>query len=189
MIKNKIKVFFLAGILLTILPQNSHADYSYSVDEIIPESVPSSNSSTFSITKDSATCSSGGGSVPSLWLGAKTGNGDTNGGDLTKDETNDFLTGGVGFVIPLGRKYSSNCKNLLSILELQELLLIIDSLNEMGVIDQSKIATVIQNYMKKVSKDLGVDLYSAIKPNSKLLIITDQSDDDSISNDGTSSDD
>ena len=187
MIKNKIKVFLLAGILLTISPQKSYADYAYSVEEIFPDSFPSSNSSTFSITKDSATCSSGGGSVPSLWLGAQTGNGDINGGDLTKDETNDFLTGGVGFVIPLGRKYSSNCKNILSMLELQELLLTIDSLNEMGVIDQSKIATVIQNYMKKISKDLGVDLYSAIKPNSKLLTISDQSDDDSTSDESATS--
>ena len=189
MFKNKIKIFFIASILFTLLPQKSYADYSYSVEEIIPNSFPSSNSSTFSITKDSATCSSGGGSVPSLWIGAQTGNGDINGGDLTKDETNDFLTGGVGFVIPLGRKYSSNCKNLLTMLELQELLITIDSLNEMGVIDQSKIATVIQNYMKKVSNDIGVDLYSAIKPNSKLLTTSAQPDDSSSSDDSTTSDD
>ena len=51
--------------------------------------------------------------------------------------------------------------------------------NDMGVVDQSKIAIVIQNYMKRISKDLGVDLYSAIKPNAKLLTITapEQSDD------------
>ena len=68
-------------------------------------------------------------------------------------------------------------------LELQELLSTIDSLNDMGVIDQSKISILIQNYMKKVSKDLGVDLYSAIKPNAKLLTTSEQSDD------GTSTDD
>ena len=176
MLKNKIKIFFIVSIIFAFLPQKSSADYSYSVEEI-PNSFPSSNSSNFSITKDSATCSSGGGSVPSLWLGAQTGNGDINGGALTKDETNDFLTGGVGFVIPLGRKYISNCKNLLTMLELQELLSTIDALNDMGVIDQSKISILIQNYMKKVSKDLGVDLYSAIKPNAKLLTTSEQSDD------------
>ena len=179
MLKNKLKLFLIAGILFTILPQKSSADYNYSIEEIIPDSFPESNSSTFSITKDSATCSSGGGSIPSLWIGAQTGNADINGGNLTKDETNDFLTGGVGFVVPLGKKHTSNCNNILTMLELQEFLLTINSLNDMGVVDQSKIAIVIQNYMKRISKDLGVDLHSAIKPNAKLLTITapEQSDD------------
>ena len=42
--------------------------------------------------------------------------------------------------------------------------------------------------MKKVSKDLGVDLYSAIKPNAKLLTTSELSDDGSSSNVSTSSD-
>ena len=188
MLKNKLKIFFIVGILFAFLPHKSSADYSFDVEDI-PDSFPSSNSSTFSLTKDSATCSSGGGSIPSLWIGAQQGNGDINGTtDNTLDETNEYISGGVAFVIPLGRKNSSNCKNILTMLELQEFLSTIDSLNDMGVIDKTKIANVIQNYMKKVSKDLGVDLYSAIKPNAKLLTTSELSDDGSSSNVSTSSD-
>ena len=61
-----------------------------SVVDLLSDSFPGSSSSTFSITKDSSTCSSGGGSVPSLWVGANSGNGDTEGGSLTTKESNDF---------------------------------------------------------------------------------------------------
>ena len=169
MFKHNFKILLLAGILLTPLTQKTYADYEYSVDEILPESFPGSTSSTFSITKDSSTCSSGGGSVPSLWVGANSGNGDTEGGSLTTKESNDFTFGGIGFVIPLGQKLTTDCQNLLAILEFQEFLLTIDTLNNMGIVDQSKIASVIKNYVKKVSIELGVDLNSAINTDLNLV--------------------
>ena len=175
MIKPYLKIFLLAGILLTPLTQKTFADYEYSVDEIQPESFPGSNSSSFSITKDSATCSTGGGSVPSLWVGAQSGKGDIQGGSLTTKESNDFAFGGVGVVIPLGQKLTTNCQNLLSILEFQEFLTTIDTLNNMGVVDQSKIATVIKNYVKKVSIELGVDLNSAINTDLNLVKTSQES--------------
>ena len=169
MFKNNLKIIFLAGILLSPLTQKTLADYEFSVDDIFPESYPGSTSSSFSITKDSSTCSTGGGSVPSLWVGAQSSNGDTQGGTLTTKESNDFVNGGIGFVIPLGQKLNTDCQNLLAILEFQEFLSTIDTLNNMGVVDKSKIATVIQNYVKKVSIELGVDLNSAINTDLNLV--------------------
>ena len=169
MFKCNLKILLLAGILLSPLNQKTFADYDYSVEEILPDSFPGSTSSNFSITKDSSTCSSGGGSIPSLWVGAQSGNGDTQGGDLTNNESNDFVNGGIGFVIPLGKKLTTDCQNLLAILEFQEFLSTIDILNEMGIVDQSKVSTVIQNYIKKVSRELGVDLNSAINTDLNLV--------------------
>ena len=169
MFNHNLKILLLAGVLLSPLTQKTFADYEYSVEEILPESFPGSTSSNFSITKDSSTCSSGGGSVPSLWVGAQSGNGDTQGGTLTTKESNDFVNGGIGFVIPLGQKLTTDCQNLLAILEFQEFLTTIDTLNNMGVLDQSKIATVIQNYVKKVSIELGVNLNSAINTDLNLV--------------------
>ena len=87
------------SLILGLIPTNVLADYSFSG----PGSFSTdSTDSSFSINKDSMSCSSGGGSAPSMWVGVQGGNSDIIGGDLTKDQADDFLQAGLGFTIPLG---------------------------------------------------------------------------------------
>ena len=92
-----IKSFALL-VLLSVQP--AKADYSYDT----PLSSPAdSTDSTFSIDSNDTSCSSGGGSTPSLWVGASNGNGRTSVNDYDGTRKDDsFFTGTIGINIPLG---------------------------------------------------------------------------------------
>ena len=61
------------SLILGLIPTNVLADYSFSG----PGSFSTdSTDSSFSINKDSMSCSSGGGSAPSMWVGVQGGNSD-----------------------------------------------------------------------------------------------------------------
>ena len=123
--------------------------------------------STFSINKDSMSCSSGGGSTPSLWIGAQGGNSDVSGGDLTDSQADDFLSAGVGFTIPLGSpgNKGAHCKDVMAILEAEEFLSMIKTLQAMDLLDEEKAKLIVIQFMDKISADLEVDLVSVMKTN------------------------
>ena len=75
-------------------------------------------------------CSSGGGSAPSMWVGVQGGNSDIEGGDLTADQADDFLQAGLGFTIPLGSPGNkvANCNEVMAILEAEEFIKMIQQL-------------------------------------------------------------
>ena len=79
------------SLFLGLTPTNVLADYSFSGPGNFSTD---STDSSFSINKDSMSCSSGGGSAPAMWVGVQGGNSDIEGGDLTANQADDFLQAG-----------------------------------------------------------------------------------------------
>ena len=152
----------LLSLFLGLTPTNVLADYSFSGPGNFSTD---STDSSFSINKDSMSCSSGGGSAPSMWVGVQGGNSDIIGGDLTKDQADDFLQAGLGFTIPLGSpgNKGSNCKEVMAILEAEEFIKMIQLLSETGAMDPEKTKNLLVNFMDATGKKLGVDIKSAMK--------------------------
>lgn len=154
-----IKSFALL-VLLSVQP--AKADYSYDT----PLSSPAdSNDSTFSIDSNDTSCSSGGGSTPSLWVGASNGIGRTSANDYDGTRKDDsFLTGTIGINIPLGAKHSDNaCKKLLALVEAKELLNVIESLKSLGLLNEEKARTKIKESFARLSRSANVDLSPLIE--------------------------
>ena len=167
MFKNKIKNSILVlGIFSSFgfLQNKLLADYSYDTSSEIQ--VTETTDSTFDLTysEDELSCSAGGGSTPSMWLGTMTGNGNTSANDY--DGTNkkdDFLTAGLGFNIPLGKKSNyNNCDKVLAIVETEKFVKMIGSLQELGVVEEDKIKILLNEYLAKVQGKLGIDFVSTL---------------------------
>ena len=159
--KNIFKNFFLS-LILGLIPTNVLADYSF----VGPGNFSTnSTDSTFTINKDSMSCSSGGGSAPSMWVGVQGGNSDIVGGDLTKDQADDFIQAGLGFTIPLGSpgNKGANCNEVMAILEAEEFIKMIQLLSDTGAMDPEKTKDLLVNFMDVIGKKLGVDIKSAMK--------------------------
>ncbi len=150
------------SLFLGLTPTNVLADYSFSGPGNFSTD---STDSSFSINKDSMSCSSGGGSAPSMWVGVQGGNSDIVGGDLTKDQADDFLQAGLGFTIPLGSpgNKGANCNEVMAILEAEEFIKMIQLLSSTGAMDPEKTNKLLVNFMDVIGKKLGVDIKSAMK--------------------------
>ena len=150
--KYVIRNLFL-GIFISLTPTSLLADYSFSGPGNF---ATDSKDSSFSINKVSMSYSSGGGSAPSMWVGVQGGNSDIIGGDLTKDQADDFLQAGLGFTIPLGSpgNKGANCNEVMAILEAEELIKMIQLLSETGVMDPEKTKNLLVNFMEVMGKNL-----------------------------------
>ena len=150
------------SLFLGLTPTNVLADYSFSGPGNFSTD---STDSSFSINKDSMSCSSGGGSAPSMWVGVQGGNSDIVGGDLTKDQADDFLQAGLGFTIPLGSpgNKGANCNEVMAILEAEEFIKMVQLLSKTGVMEPEKTKKLLVNFMDVIGKKLGVDIKSAMK--------------------------
>ena len=161
------------SLILGLIPTNVLADYSFSG----PGSFSTdSTDSSFSINKDSMSCSSGGGSAPSMWVGVQGGNSDIIGGDLTKDQADDFLQAGLGFTIPLGSpgNKGANCNEVMAILEAEEFIKMIQLLSSTGAMDREKTNKLLVDFMDVIGKKLGVDIKSAMKPDFTINTATQE---------------
>ena len=150
------------SLILGLIPTNVLADYSF----VGPGNFSTnSTDSSFTINKDSMSCSSGGGSAPSMWVGVQGGNSDIVGGDLTKDQADDFIQAGLGFTIPLGSpgNKGANCNEVMAILEAEEFIKMIQLLSDTGAMDPEKTKDLLVNFMEVIGKKLGVDIKSAMK--------------------------
>ena len=159
--KNIFRNCFLS-LILGLIPTNVLADYSF----VGPGNFSTdSTDSSFTINKDSMSCSSGGGSAPSMWVGVQGGNSDIVGGDLTKDQADDFIQAGLGFTIPLGSpgNKGANCNEVMAILEAEEFIKMIQLLSDTGAMDPEKTKDLLVNFMEVIGKKLGVDIKSAMK--------------------------
>ena len=140
------------------------ADYSYDTSSEIQ--VTETTDSTFELTysEDELSCAAGGGSTPSMWVGTMTGNGSTSANDY--DGTNkrdDFITGGLGFNIPLGKKSNyNNCDKVLAIVETEKFLNMMGSLQDLGIVEDEKIKNLLNQYLLKIQGKFGIDFVSTL---------------------------
>ena len=101
-IKNTILIFSILSSL-GFLQNKVLADYSYDTSSEIQVTETTDSSFELTYSEDELSCSAGGGSTPSMWVGTMTGNGNTSANDYDgTNKTDDFLTAGLGFNIPLG---------------------------------------------------------------------------------------
>lgn len=167
MIKKRLhKIFFTLGIVgsFFLIQNKTFADYSYDVTSDVWSTETSDSVFELTASDDEVSCSSGGGSTPSMWVGTMTGNGGTSVNDYDgTDKTDDFFTGGVGFNIPLGGKANyNNCDRVLAIVEAEKFIKMISSLQDLGVIGEEKLKEVVNNYLVTTENKLGIDLLSSI---------------------------
>ena len=160
-------------LFLGLTPTNVLADYSFSGPGNFSTD---STDSSFSINKDSMSCSSGGGSAPSMWVGVQGGNSDIEGGDLTANQADDFLQAGLGFTIPLGSpgNRGANCNEVMAILEAEEFIKMIQLLSSTGAMDPEKTKNLLVNFMDVIGKKLGVDIKSAMKSDFIIKTTTEE---------------
>lgn len=156
-----VSIFALSSFI-PLLSQKAKADYSFSG----PSSSwgQSTSESSFSVNTDSMTCSSGGGTAPSLWVGVQGGEGIEYDSDSSRD-TNEIFNGGVAVNIPLGNRANkgANCSELLAIMEAEEFLSMMKSLKELNALDDDKAAMLIRTYMDKTGQKIGIDFTKVIK--------------------------
>ena len=170
--RKKLRNIFLS-LFIGLTPINVLADYSFSGPGNFSTD---STDSSFSINKDSMSCSSGGGSAPSMWVGVQGGNSDIEGGDLTADQADDFLQAGLGFTIPLGSpgNKGANCNEVMAILEAEEFIKMIQLLSSTGAMDPEKTKNLLVNFMDVIGKKLGVDIKSAMKSDFVINTTTEE---------------
>ena len=146
---------------------------------------PTATQSTFSIQADGISCSTGGGTAPSLFIGALTGNDMLNFPNISDPYAYDlegagagssssskassnsgFVAAGMGFNIPLGNPSNANvnCQAVLALVESNNLLKIMKSLKDLGALDESKAGAVIAEFLRVTGKRLKVDLTEALRP-------------------------
>ena len=161
------------SLFVGLTPTNLLADYSFSGPGNFSTD---STDSSFSINKDSMSCSSGGGSAPSMWVGVQGGNSDIEGGDLTANQADDFLQAGLGFTIPLGSpgNKGANCNEVMAILEAEEFIKMIQLLSSTGAMDPEKTKNLLVNFMDVIGKKLGVDIKSAMKSDFIIKTVTEE---------------
>ena len=166
--KLKLKSFFLIMGFLTsfsLFPTKAIADYDFDVTSDVWSTDTNDATFEFSADEDELSCSAGGGSTPSMWVGTMGGNGNTSVNDFDGTEkADDFFTGGVGFNIPLGGKSNyKNCDKILAIVETERFLKMIKELKSLEVYDEDQIKTAISKYFSTVEKKLGTEFVSTFK--------------------------
>ena len=160
------RLFFVFGIISTFLifQDKTHADYSYDVTSDVWSTETSDSVFELTASEDEVSCSAGGGSTPSMWVGSMTGNGGTSVNDYDgTNKSDDFFTGGIGFNIPLGRKSNyNNCYRVLAIVEAERFLQMVESLKDLGVIEEEKVQKIVKKYLSSTEQKLGIDFTSAV---------------------------
>ena len=168
MVKKRITKLFLSfGIIGSCFAfqQNTFADYSFDATSDVWSTETSDSVFELNASDDDVSCSSGGGSTPSMWVGTMAGNGNTDANDYDgTDKSDDFFTGGVGFNIPLGSKKNyNNCDRVLAIVEAEKFIKMVGSLKDLGVMDEAKAKTVVNKYLVSTENKLGIDITSSLK--------------------------
>ena len=140
------------------------ADYSYDTSSEIQVTETTDSSFELTYSEDELSCSAGGGSTPSMWVGTMTGNGNTSANDYDgTNKTDDFLTAGLGFNIPLGTKSNyKNCDKVLAIVETEKFINMIGSLQDLGVVEEDKIKKLLNEYLATIQSKMGIDFVSTL---------------------------
>ena len=164
--KFKLKSFLLILGCLTsfsLFQTKALADYDFDVISDVWSTETEDATFEFSADEDELSCSAGGGSTPSMWVGTMTGNGNTDANDYDgTDKSDDFFAGGVGFNIPLGSKKNyNNCDRVLAIVEADKFIKMVGSLQDLGVYNEEKVKDVVNKYLVSTENKLGIDLTSS----------------------------
>lgn len=162
-IKNTILIFSILSSL-GFLQNKVLADYSYDTSSEIQVTETTDSSFELTYSEDELSCSAGGGSTPSMWVGTMTGNGNTSANDYDgTNKTDDFLTAGLGFNIPLGAKSNyKNCDKVLAIVETEKFINMIGSLQDLGVVEEDKIKKLLNEYLATIQGKMGIDFVSTL---------------------------
>ena len=166
MIKKRVaKLFVTFGIISSFFAfhDKTLADYSFDTTSDVWSTETSDSVFELNASEDEVSCSAGGGSTPSMWVGTMTGNGNTDANDYDgTDKSDDFFAGGVGFNIPLGSKKNyDNCDRVLAIVEAEKFIKMVGSLQDLGVYNEDKVKDVINKYLVNTENKLGIDLISS----------------------------
>ena len=166
MIKKRVtKLFLTFGLISSFFAfqQKTFADYSFETTSEVWSTETSDSVFELNASEDEVSCSAGGGSTPSMWVGTMTGNGNTDANDYDgTDKSDDFFAGGVGFNIPLGSKKNyNNCDRVLAIVEAEKFIKMVGSLQDLGVYNEDKVKDVINKYLVNTENKLGIDLISS----------------------------
>ena len=166
MIKKRVaKLFVTFGIISSFFAfhHKTLADYSFDTTSDVWSTETSDSVFELNASEDEVSCSAGGGSTPSMWVGTMTGNGNTDANDYDgTDKSDDFFAGGVGFNIPLGSKKNyNNCDRVLAIVEAEKFIKMVGSLQDLGVYNEDKVKDVINKYLVNTENKLGIDLISS----------------------------
>ncbi len=160
-------IFFAFLTSFSLFQTKVLADYDFDVTSDVWSTDTEDATFEFSADEDELSCSAGGGSTPSMWVGTMTGKGNTSANDYDgTDKTDDFITGGFGFNIPLGGKSNyNNCYRILAIVETERFLKMMKELKTFQVYDENQIKAAISSYFSSVQKKLGADFVSTLKTN------------------------
>ena len=166
MIKKRVtKLFLTFGLISSFFAfqQKTFADYSFETTSEVWSTETSDSVFELNASEDEVSCSAGGGSTPSMWVGTMTGNGNTDANDYDgTDKSDDFFAGGVGFNIPLGSKKNyNNCDRVLAIVEAEKFIKMVGSLQDLGVYNEEKVKEVVNKYLVSTENKLGIDLTSS----------------------------
>ncbi len=166
MIKKRVtKLFLTFGLISSFFAfqQKTFADYSFETTSEVWSTETSDSVFELNASEDEVSCSAGGGSTPSMWVGTMTGNGNTDANDYDgTDKSDDFFAGGVGFNIPLGSKKNyDNCNRVLAIVEAEKFIKMVGSLQDLGVYNEEKVKEVVNKYLVSTENKLGIDLTSS----------------------------
>ena len=166
MIKKRVtKLFLTFGLISSFFAfqQKTFADYSFETTSEVWSTETSDSVFELNASEDEVSCSAGGGSTPSMWVGTMTGNGNTDANDYDgTDKSDDFFAGGVGFNIPLGSKKNyDNCDRVLAIVEAEKFIKMVGSLQDLGVYNEEKVKEVVNKYLLSTENKLGIDLTSS----------------------------
>jgi hypothetical protein len=147
------------------LPHKLQAEQFY-YESPLHEFAPDSQEGSFSLNAESMSCSSGGGTVPSMFAGLNSGRDGYNTryiGD-NSNSSGGHVSGLVGFNIPIGSpgNKGSNCSALLAVVEVEEFLKMLGSLKELGIFDDKKIKKALFTFLESRTDVLGHDLVLAL---------------------------
>ena len=162
----------------------ARAQYSYGSPSLQGSAIPQATQSTFSVQADGISCSTGGGTAPSFFVGGLGGSDTLNNraisdpttygpnsdyyviGNTPNSSNNGFLAAGAGFNIPLGNPSNTNvnCQAILALVESNNFLKVMKSLKDLGALDDAKAANVIAEFLQVTGKRLNVDLTTALRP-------------------------
>ncbi len=176
-----VKIGFIFSPLLSLIPSilspnPGIAQYAYTAPYLPGENIGSIKESSFSITTGEMSCSSGGGTPPSLFLGGMLGNGNAKNrtyndpyfegvpSSISIGQNDDFVTGLVGLTIPLGSRSNkdTDCEELLTIVELGGFLKMMESMRALNILDEVNAKAMIYTYLESTGKKLGLDLRAAL---------------------------
>ena len=164
----------LANSILTPLKAKAQTAYGIPYDNLIK---PGSTESTFSIHTGQMSCTSGGGTSPSLYMGLNSGLSDINNiASNYHSQSDEFISGSIGFNIPLSSpsNKTANCVEVLAIVEAEEFLSMMEKMKALGVLDDERSFAMTLKYMKIVGDKLGIDLEeSLLKPDRFLQRLRD----------------